>query len=192
MNSRYRDPAWRSRPRGIVDESAGHSVKSRPLRIAFDLDGVLADMKAALVREAEDLFGPNGEPQERSDGSKPHDELAGELSVGQLTWRQRKRLWARVRRIENFWESLEEIEPGSVTRIASLAETHLWHVLFITTRPPTVGSTCQVQSQRWLQRHGFALPSVFVVPGSRGKIAAALSLDFVIDDRPENCLDVAL
>jgi len=31
---------------------------------------------------------------------------------------------------------------------------------------------------------------VFVVQGSRGRIAAALGLDIVVDDRPENCLDV--
>jgi hypothetical protein len=31
-----------------------------------------------------------------------------------------------------------------------------------------------------------------VVQGSRGRIAAALDLDFVIDDRPENCLDVVM
>jgi hypothetical protein len=29
-----------------------------PLRIAFDLDGVLADMEGELVRQAEVLFGP--------------------------------------------------------------------------------------------------------------------------------------
>jgi hypothetical protein len=34
------------------------------------------------------------------------------------------------------------------------------------------------------------LPSVFVVQGSRGRIASALGLDIVVDDRPENCLDV--
>ena len=28
-----------------------------PLRIAFDMDGVVADMDAALVRHAEQLFG---------------------------------------------------------------------------------------------------------------------------------------
>src|SRR5205823_4190749 len=33
-------------------------------------------------------------------------------------------------------------------------------------------------------------PSVYVVQGSRGRIAAALGLDIVVDDRPENCLDV--
>ena len=47
-----------------------------------------------------------------------------------------------------------------------------------------------MQTQRWLESKGFTLPSVFVVQGSRGRIAAALGLDFVVDDRPENCLDV--
>ena len=50
----------------------------------------------------------------------------------------------------------------------------------------------QVQSQRWLESKGFTLPSVFVVQGSRGRIAASLGLDIVVDDRPENCLDVAV
>ncbi|MGH9143751.1 MAG: hypothetical protein ACRD2I_21665, partial [Vicinamibacterales bacterium] len=65
-----------------------------------------------------------------------------------------------------------------------------WEVIFLTKRPETAGVTAQVQSQRWLENKGFALPSVFVVQGSRGRIAAALGLDFVVDDRPENCLDV--
>jgi hypothetical protein len=33
---------------------------------------------------------------------------------------------------------------------------------------------------------------VYVVHGSRGRVADALALDVVIDDRPENCLDVVL
>jgi hypothetical protein len=36
------------------------------------------------------------------------------------------------------------------------------------------------------------LPSVFVVQRSRGRIAASLELDIVIDDRPDNCLDVVV
>ena len=50
----------------------------------------------------------------------------------------------------------------------------------------------QVQSQRWLRRLGFDLPSVFVVSTSRGRIASALELDVVVDDRPENCLDITI
>jgi hypothetical protein len=50
----------------------------------------------------------------------------------------------------------------------------------------------QLQSQRWLEAHGFQYPSVFVVHRSRGKIADALHLDAFVDDRPENCLDIAV
>ena len=32
---------------------------------------------------------------------------------------------------------------------------------------------------------------MYVVTGSRGLIAAALTLDVVVDDTPENCIDVA-
>jgi hypothetical protein len=49
-----------------------------------------------------------------------------------------------------------------------------------------------VQSQRWLESKGFPHPSVYVVQGSRGRIADALWLDIVVDDRPENCLDVVV
>jgi hypothetical protein len=62
--------------------------------------------------------------------------------------------------------------------------------VFLTKRPESAGSTAQVQSQRWLEAHGFRMPSVFVVQGSRGRVAEALALDVVVDDRPENCVDV--
>jgi hypothetical protein len=65
-------------------------------------------------------------------------------------------------------------------------------VVFLTQRPASAGDTVQLQSQRWLVRQGFPLPSVFVVSGSRGQAAAALSLDAVVDDREDNCLDVAV
>ena len=54
------------------------------------------------------------------------------------------------------------------------------------------GDLVQLQSQRWLHDHGFEYPSVFVVRRSRGKIADALGLDAFVDDRPENCLDIAV
>jgi hypothetical protein len=153
------------------------------LRIAFDMDGVLADMEAALVEQAEYLFGET--PVEDADPT------AGPPTALRMTPRQELRVWERVKTIENFWESLPEIEPGVVARLNDLTIGRGWEVIFLTRRPATSGVTAQRQTQRWLEAHGFALPSVYVVQGSRGAIAAALALDFVIDDRPENCLDVA-
>jgi hypothetical protein len=99
-------------------------------------------------------------------------------------------LWQHVAHVENFWMSLGEVEPGAVATLHALSVKHRWDVIFLTQRPSSAGETTQVQSQRWLQAHGFELPSVMVMRGSRGKVAEALALDAVLDDRPEHCLDV--
>jgi hypothetical protein len=179
------------------------------LRIACDLDGTIADMAGALQREAEALFGPGvdlragigmpAEPPAESDiaettetPAEPAAEKPPPIAARRgLTPREYRQLWAHVRKIENFWNTLEEIEPGSVARFAELSLRHGWEVIFLTQRPSSAGDTAQLQTKRWLAANGFELPSVFVVEGSRGLIAASLHLDAVIDDRAENCLDVA-
>ena len=168
------------------------------LRIAFDLDGTVADMYVALRREAEHLFGDDvlstPAPRLAANGAEEAAEDPDNPAVAQLslTARQEAQLWGRVKEIENCWLGLPEVEPGIIARIARLAEARRWEVIFITTRPSSAGDTTQVQTARWLEAHGYSLPSAFVVHGSRGKVAEALSLDFVVDDRPENCLDVAV
>ncbi|MGB7218704.1 MAG: hypothetical protein WBD07_07835 [Vicinamibacterales bacterium] len=169
-----------------------------PLRIAVDLDGVLADMHGELARQAEALFGEaaTGRRIARASPSAPNPRQPQpdlpSLERLQLTSRDQRRLWRHVETIENFWETLKEAEPGMVRQLAAIATDRRWEVIFLTTRPTSAGATCQIQTQRWLAAQGFELPSVYVVRGSRGRIAAALDLDFVIDDRPENCLDVVV
>jgi len=175
-------------------------------------------MEGELVRQAEILFGepmtrrlqeraaegaePAMAPGPTPDPDKADTTAAGETAPErdsdppivrlQMTARQQRRLWRHVETIENFWESLAEIELGVVARLAAIAAERKWEVLFLTKRPESAGATAQVQTQRWLEAKGFALPSVFVVQSSRGRIAAALGLDFVVDDRPENCLDIVV
>jgi hypothetical protein len=186
-----------------------------PLRLAFDLDGVLADMEGELVRRAETLFGkaltrrlvagsrpPSPADLEEKDPKSIADEEHAPAADAAdtalpvvslpLTARQTRQLWHHVETIQNFWESLEEIEPGVIARLAAVAAERRWEIIFLTKRPESAGLTAQVQTQRWLESKGFPLPSVYVVQGSRGRIAAALHLDFVVDDRPENCLDVVV
>ena len=177
-----------------------------PLRIGFDLDGTLADMEGELIRQAEILFGESmarrvdprpatpeinpafagGAPAEPAADNEPP------LLKLKLTKRQQGRLWEHVESIENFWQTLGECEPGIVERLGRLASERRWEIIFLTKRPEGAGATAQLQTQLWLESRGFHLPSVYVVQGSRGRIAAALGLDVVVDDRPENCLDVAV
>jgi hypothetical protein len=178
------------------------------LRIGVDLDGVLADMASELVRQAELIFGESVAVRLRQDASSDTSSSAFADSDAPasgdpvdsdpsfpaltLTSRQQRRLWHHIANIENFWETLKEIEPGSVARLAALATDRRWETIFLTKRPSSAGSTSQVQTQRWLESKGFRLPSVYVVRGSRGRIAEALALDFVIDDTASNCLDVVV
>ena len=179
------------------------------MRVAFDLDGVLADLETVLADAAGRMFGaPGAAPAPQGSESAPADAPPDELPaapagappddepvppvVRGLTTGQQHRLWQGVLDAENFWETLNETEPGIVARLADLALERRWEVIFITQRPASAGDPCQLQSQRWLARHGFALPSVFVIRGSRGQVAAALDLDVVVDDRPDNCLDVVV
>jgi hypothetical protein len=183
-----------------------------PLRIGFDLDGVFADMESALARCATDIFGEamiarlQNREEENTAAETPTSD--GETEGGppspgpatadntppilhlNMTARQTNHLWRHIETIENFWQDLQEIEAGSVARLADIAAERRWEIIFLTKRPATAGATAQVQSQKWLESKGFALPSVFVVQGSRGRIAQALGLDIIVDDRPENCLDV--
>lgn len=174
------------------------------MRIAFDLDGVLADLHGAFVAAAHKLYpeldsAAIGSPDV---GSSPPDADAPtapkpSVSISRsndapLTSRQTEAVWGALVGVPDFWESLQEIEPGMIRQLAELADERRWEMLFVTSRPKSAGRTVQRQSQRWLQEHGFPMPSVYVVQGSRGQIAKALQIDVVVDDRPENCLDVAL
>lgn len=125
---------------------------------------------------------------------KPEDEQTASISMQELhlTARQQAQLWDHVKKIENFWTTLPELEPGIISRIAKVATERRWEIIFFTTRPASAGELVQMQSQRWLDAHGFQFPSVYVVQRSRGKIADALALDAFVDDRPENCLDIAV
>lgn len=171
------------------------------MRLAFDLDGTVADMHGALAREAGRLF-PDIDPASLPRSASPDEDPASpensgsedqeRLSIGSLSQRQQKELWTAVCDQVNFWETLDEIEDGALARLYHLVVERRWELIFVTSRPETRGDTAQAQSYRWLKSKGYETPSVFVVHGSRGKIASALALDVVVDDRPENCLDVSI
>ncbi|HXH07458.1 MAG TPA: hypothetical protein VNI83_12830 [Vicinamibacterales bacterium] len=143
------------------------------LRLGFDVDGVLADFRTAFAALAERH---HLEP----DDSDPSGAASRDL----------RRLWDRVGRIENWWLSLAAYEPGEIGRLYTLSRQHRWEVFFLTCRPASAGESVLVQTQWWLERHGFYLPAVVTVPGSRGELANALRLDLVVDDQFANCADV--
>jgi hypothetical protein len=90
------------------------------MRLAFDLDGTVADIHSALAREARRLFPgidpetvpnstpPTGTPAEGSDSPQEGEST---LSIGQLSSRQQRELWKTVCDQENWWRRSPRSNP---------------------------------------------------------------------------------
>ena len=175
-----------------------------PLRIGFDMDGVLADFSTAFHEVESRLFGAGvtlseGQPEQEEEAQQHADEAEDGPNTDSPkpprqsprdARRRRDLIWRTIQATPNFWQTLKPIDPAAVPRIYELMCRHKWEVFFITQRPNTDGDTVQRQTQQWLVEQGFDLPSVLVLGGSRGAAAGALRLTYHVDDSAQNCLDV--
>jgi 5'(3')-deoxyribonucleotidase len=178
-----------------------------PLRIGIDMDGTLADLSSAYAEIEDRLFGPELAEHERpapelreaeqhveEDASVAATIRDNRRAVGRRSsrggTRHRDRVWRAIEGTPNFWTTLKPLENGAITRLYELTIEHNWEVFFITQRPATAGGTVQWQTHTWLVERGFITPSVIPLSGARGKCAAAIQLDYLIDDTPQNCVDV--
>lgn len=151
------------------------------LRLGFDIDGVLANFRAAFHAAAVRVV--HGEVDDFDPGESPQGESP--LSPNAV-----RRVWDHIAKAPNWWMEIDAYEPDQIARLYSLTRAAGWEVFFLTKRPPSAGDSVQFQTQWWIERFGFYLPSVLTVPGSRGDVANALRLDLLVDDQLINCVEV--
>jgi hypothetical protein len=152
------------------------------LRLGFDIDGVLANFRAAFRTAA--MKALRGEVEQFDDAESPQA-VESPLSPDDVL-----RVWQHIAKTPNWWMGIDAYEPDQIARLYSITRAARWEVFFMTKRPPSAGDSVQFQTQWWIERFGFYLPTVLTVPGSRGDIANALRLDLVIDDQLINCVEV--
>jgi 5'(3')-deoxyribonucleotidase len=147
--------------------------------IGIDLDDVLVDFMTMYTCMANEI---HGKPPL---GTLPID---WEWSNYDLSKAEQDVVWARVAQTENFWESLPVEQGASVALVQELDRLH--NLSFITARVKSHGDTVRNQSCRWLEDNfGVNYPQV-TVAYDKGALAAALKLDYFIDDRPKNVLEI--
>jgi hypothetical protein len=148
------------------------------LRVGIDVDGVLADFKAAFHETSRTCLGRRVET------------LLDPKSTQALGQGDVKKVWEVVARTPNWWMTLKPYEPEQIARVYSLTRAAGWEVFFLTNRPESAGDSVQFQTQSWIESHGFYMPAVLTIPGSRGEVANGLRLNLVIDDLLLNCIEV--
>lgn len=178
-----------------------------PLRIAFDMDGTLADLASAYCHMEDHVFGPavaeheQPAPEEREERQHAVEAAAASTTNSdnspsrqrrsrRSSSRHRDQVWQAIEATPDFWTTLKPIDKKAIKRLYHLMGQYNWEVFFITQRPATAGGTVQWQTQKWLIDHGFPTPSVIPLSRGRGKAASVLHLDFLVDDTPQNCVDV--
>lgn len=145
------------------------------LRVGLDVDGVLADFRTAFRELATSELGDTRQA-----------DIETNLSKGDI-----ERLWKAVARVANWWTALPAYEADQLGRLYALSRRWRWEVFFMTSRPPSAGDAVQLQTQAWLEQHGFFLPAVLTAPaGARGELARGLRLDVVVDDHFVNCMEI--
>ncbi|HJO38327.1 MAG: hypothetical protein QGG24_02685 [Vicinamibacterales bacterium] len=122
------------------------------LRIAFDIDGVFADLESSYRRVVQTLFGDTLPAAAPPDAVEPGDDPAADTDIEPVhppgitlsNW-QESEAWREIEEAENFWASLPPHEPGILKRVQELAERHRWEIFFVTQPPILPEGPCSAR-----------------------------------------------
>ncbi len=104
------------------------------LRVAFDLDGVLADLGTAYDAVAAEVAATRVTSLGR-DATTPGDDGdrsetdSDDTAAGSRSQADDAEIWAAIRAVSDFWTTLSPLEPGGIERLQATATTSLGTVL---------------------------------------------------------------
>ena len=156
------------------------------VEIGIDLDGVVANFAKAFSIYANKFYGCPIINHEKEillwDWEKWYPISKEQVRV----------VWKLICETDNFWKKLEVLDRSDFDYMRdSLQSLKRANIYFITTRVESKGESVKKQSEEWLRMNGWTNPTVIVCK-EKGKMAALLDLDFFIDDKTENIVDVKL
>jgi uncharacterized HAD superfamily protein len=150
------------------------------MKLAFDLDGCLADFTTAYAARLVKITGENLLPKPLALPCWDWDKFYG------YTKQQIDDTIRSVAADKLFWEKLKPLaEPEVFARINVLSKTH--EVYFLTNR---FGVNAKQQTEKFLYDHGIYYPTV-IVTSNKKPILDTLKVDFFVDDKLETMNELA-
>jgi uncharacterized HAD superfamily protein len=150
----------------------------RRLNIGVDVDGVLSDFATSARKLCKQMF--NGTPADSLiQTSWSFDSLG-------ITREQESRMWRKIDAIPNWWLNHDKLPNTEL--LPELCAKH--RVIFITNRKDGTGWPIEDQTKIWLKRNFGVVNTNVILSDAKGPVAVGLKLDYFIDDRPKNVLEV--
>ena len=151
--------------------------------VGLDIDGVVADFISPFLRVAEKRVG---------NGPIPADTIT-DLSFKQhpfLSERIVSECMKAVSYDPDFWRDLSPLlSPGEWEKLDTLSRKD--QLVFITHRYERETYDIHEVTKDWLRKHGISKPLVYFTQESKVDLVKNLSVGLFMDDRHENCQEVA-
>ncbi len=151
--------------------------------VGLDIDGVLADFLAPFLQLLENRTGhaPILEESITDFTFSEHPLLSEEIVMNCLE---------EVSYDPDFWQKLSPlITPGEWQRLDELSREE--RLFFVTHRYVRETYDSHEITCNWLKMHGISRPVVHFTKESKAPLVQNLGIQFFMDDRWENCRDVA-
>lgn len=157
------------------------------LRIGFDIDGVLSNFDTAYEALFVEVTGRN-------------DFAPYAIQEGPLSWNwptdfygytveDTKEVWRRIKASNSFWFERPPMPEFDAFRKWFKDPVNRQHeIYFITARP---GVNTKLQTENWFALHLDIVPTV-LISDQKGMVCKALDINYYVDDKAENILDVGL
>ena len=151
--------------------------------VGFDIDGVLADFVSPFLRVLEGRVGSGPiDPASITDPNFMHHPFLTREIIFQCM--------EDVSYDPDFWQALKPLlSPAQWRALERVSREHeLW---FITHRWVRDSYDIHQVTCDWLRRHGLNNPVVHFTQDKKSALVQQLKADVFVDDRHENCEDVA-
>jgi uncharacterized HAD superfamily protein len=151
--------------------------------VGLDIDGVVADFLSPFLRILEKRIGNGPIPPETITDFTftEHPYLSPEV-----VWN----CMAKVSYDPDFWQGLSSlITPAEWQRLEQLKRQR--ELVFVTQRFVRESYDIHGLTCNWLKTHGISEPVVHFTQENKGELARNLGVGLFVDDRYENCQEVA-